>query len=67
MATHLNTRAVSAESDLSREKELRKNYEYHYKGTLEMMQNQLAEANAKIHELEMVIQNLTDKILPAET
>ena len=44
-------RAASAESDLFREKELRKNYEYHYKGTLEMMRNQLAEANQIIHEL----------------
>jgi len=44
-------RAASAESDLSREKELRKNYEYHYKGTLEMMQRQLEEANQIIHEL----------------
>ena len=45
-------RAASAESELVREKELRQNEMYHYNATIEMLNNQLDAANARIRELE---------------
>ena len=45
-------RARSAESDLAREKELRKNVEYHMGGTIELLKSQLAAAETRIAELE---------------
>ena len=45
-------RANSAEIDLAREKELRQNIEYHLGGTIELLKNQLASAEARIAELE---------------
>ncbi|GHV37596.1 hypothetical protein FACS18949_17940 [Clostridia bacterium] len=45
-------RAASAESELTRERELRKNDNYHNSGTIEMLTRQNAELVARIKELE---------------
>lgn len=45
-------RAAGAESELAHEKELRENERYHYGATIEMLNSQLASANARIKELE---------------